>query len=169
MCIRDSSNSVGKNIAKNNTTQAGQGGLTVKGSILYNSGSDNLYIAATTSVVDYAIYNNIFYGATGYNINFATAGVEYIRDELIGYNAFGNASTANTNNLTARNGDVTLTADPFTNAASNDYTLNSTAGGGADCKDVGFPLTVASITNYIDLGALQLAGSSGERTSIWIG
>lgn len=49
-------------------------------------------------------------------------------------------------------GEVTLTADPFT--SSSDLTLNATAGGGAACKDV-------ALGPNLDAGAAQSAGAGG--------
>lgn len=59
--------------------------------------------------------------------------------------------------------DVTLTADPFTNATGNDFSLNATAGGGAAVKGAGFPgvLPNGGGTGHIDGGALQTAGGGG--------
>lgn len=53
---------------------------------------------------------------------------------------------------------VTLTADPFVNAASNDFDLNSVLGGGAACRAAGFPGTLLgspNSTGYADIGAFQ--------------
>lgn len=54
---------------------------------------------------------------------------------------YSNTSGAYIGQITAANsiGAVTLTADPFTNRAANDYTLNNTAGGGADCRAAAYP------------------------------
>ncbi len=55
-----------------------------------------------------------------------------------------------------------LSAGPFTNAAGNDFSLNSTAGGGALCKAAGIPGSTASTQlpglsslAYPDIGAVQ--------------
>lgn len=62
------------------------------------------------------------------------------------------------NNWPAGTGDVTLSTSPFTNGGSNDFSLNSTAGGGAAAKGLGFPgaLSVGG-TGHLDPGALQSA------------
>jgi hypothetical protein len=59
---------------------------------------------------------------------------------------------------------ILLTVDPYTDAASDDYSLNNTAGGGADLRAAGFP--VFGQTDYADIGALQHAdpaASGGAR------
>lgn len=60
-------------------------------------------------------------------------------------------------------GFLTLTADPFTNAASLDFSLNSTAGGGALLKGAGYPSAPPglSTTSYPNVGAVQSQASSG--------
>jgi hypothetical protein len=52
--------------------------------------------------------------------------------------AAGNNTTANFSGCTEE-GSIALTADPFTNAAGGDFSLNSAAGGGALLKGAGLP------------------------------
>lgn len=56
-------------------------------------------------------------------------------------------------------GFVTLTASPFTNAASGDFSLNTTAGGGSSCRAAGYPgvFPNGTTTGYVDIGAAQHA------------
>ncbi len=51
----------------------------------------------------------------------------------------------------------TLTVSPFTNAAAGDFSLNTTAGGGAVCRGAGIPGAFPGIstTGYRDTGAVQ--------------
>lgn len=58
---------------------------------------------------------------------------------------------------------ITLSADPFTNAAGLDFSLNSTAGGGALLKGVGWPQSFPGLagTSYPDIGAYQSQGGGG--------
>lgn len=72
------------------------------------------------------------------------------------------------NNWPAGAHDVTLSVSPFTNGASNDFSLNSTAGGGAALKGVGFPgvYVGGGGTGHLDIGALQ---SSGGAAAVTIG
>jgi hypothetical protein len=57
----------------------------------------------------------------------------------VNYNAFYANTSGARLGVSAGANDVTLTADPFTNAAGNDFTLNNTSGGGAACRGAGFP------------------------------
>lgn len=74
--------------------------------------------------------NNIIYGNGGWGINGAPTGE-------VGFNAYGSNTSGNVNGTNPSTGDVTLTANPFTNAGAGDYSLNTTAGGGAACRDAG--------------------------------
>tara|TARA_R100000353_G_C6510456_1_gene196502 strand:+ start:364 stop:1794 length:1431 start_codon:yes stop_codon:yes gene_type:complete len=72
-------------------------------------------------------------------------------------NGFYN-NTANYQNWSGRSGDVILTADPFTDASAGDYSLNTTAGGGAACRGAINPFEftpIVSPVGYGDIGALQ--------------
>ena len=106
------------------------------GNTIANNGGDGIGGGAGASNVNRltVIQNNILYGNTDYGINFNLA-------TLIpcgGNNAFGANGSGPTNNWTADASDVTLSADPFTNAAGGDYSLNNNAGGGALCKGAGY-------------------------------
>jgi hypothetical protein len=73
----------------------------------------------------------------------------YVRANAWGSNTSGNYASA----LGAGLGDKTLTADPFTDYTTGDFSLNSATGGGALCKGAGYP------TNR-DIGAVQTLASS---------
>lgn len=85
-----------------------------------------------------------------------TSGARNLADGTPG--TFALASHTNTQ-------DVTLTADPYTNAAGGDFSLNSTAGGGAAAKGTAQPgaIVAHTATGAMDFGAFQAAatGSSG--------
>ncbi len=75
---------------------------------------------------------------------------------------FGN--TANTAGSPVRNVNFqSLSGDPFTNAAGNDFSTNSTAGAGALLRAAGNPAswTGLSTTSYPDIGAAQSASAAG--------
>ena len=101
---------------------------------------DGVYNGSSPGI--YAI-NTIFYGNTGYGINQPVPGnqwyIVYLKTCALGANSSGDF-----NNLPGiiNEGAVTLTADPFTNQSAGDFSLNSTAGGGAACKQAGFPTVI---------------------------
>jgi len=124
------------------------GGATYKSQVLANSihgnASDGLSMTSAAAIGSTIVANNIFYDNAGYGIN-ATVGSQALNDRLrtfIDYNAFGSNASGALNNLSAGGNDITLSADPFTNAAGDDFTLNNTSGGGASLKSVAFPTSI---------------------------
>lgn len=105
--------------------------------------------------------NCISYGNTGYGFNSSTA-AGGIFATVMGCATGGNtAGDFNSTNIPTANkiGHVTLTGNPFANAGSYDFSLNSTSGAGAACKAVGigsFPSGAS--TGYPDIGAVQSRG-----------
>ncbi len=86
-----------------------------------------------TAPISLTLVNNIIYDNGGYGVSCSVEPPVYAQYS----NAFGSNTSGNRNNFTSDSTDVTLTADPFTNAAGGDYSLNATAGGGAACRDAG--------------------------------
>lgn len=132
--------------------------------------AQGVYLLGNSSIVPtrFACYNNIFYGNT-YDIRAANAITEsQLVAPLYMTNAFGN----NTNHLTnffSGGDEITLTADPFVDAANDDFELNSTAGGGVLVRAMAYPTVFlgSSTTNYQDVGATQHedAGGGGGQHS----
>jgi hypothetical protein len=57
---------------------------------------------------------------------------------------------------------IDLSADPYTNAAAADFTLNNTAGGGVLLRSAGFPGSITGGgTAYLDVGTYQVAAGGG--------
>lgn len=106
--------------------------------------------------------NCIAYGNSGFGFKSgAFSGGHFTFNDAAGNNTSGNFSG------TIDEGAITLTADPFTNAAGGDFSINNTAGGGALLRAAGLRfgdgLTYDQI-NYIDVGVFQhqdTGGSSG--------
>jgi hypothetical protein len=86
-------------------------------------------------------------------------------DNLYLYNcAGGNNTNGNTSNIQSQNivNFVALTANPFINAAGNNFALNTAALGGMLLKAMGLPGQLAknslpglSTLNYLDIGGIQ--------------
>ena len=128
---------------------------------------NNFYNATNEAVRDnqgngytYLVDNNIFWGGT-YGFYAASFGSSV---GMTNANAYGNLSVANYTGIPAgyNSSDIALTASPFKNPSTPDFSLNSTAGGGALLKAAGFPGVTAAGTGYLDIGALQSQGSSGS-------
>jgi hypothetical protein len=109
--------------------------------------------AATTGIIENAIFWNCTTALFSEN-NQSCAG------STITNCAFGsNGTNLGTGWTTAtQTANVTLTGDPFTNLASDDLTLDSTAGEGAACRNAG--------TSGLDIGRYQVLGPSFASASL---
>lgn len=133
-------------------------------SVLASNGNSGLRTIAD-DFIPFSFSNVIFWNNGGYGAESTGSPPGYL---CICYsNAYGsNTSGARLGWPASLNGDLTLTADPFTNAAAGDYSLNNTAGGGAVVKATGFPGNTAQLnfggfgTGFSDVGALQSSGGS---------
>lgn len=119
-------------------------------------------IIAGNAIIPFGnISNNIFDANGTYGIDGASGTTQL--PWMIYTNAFYNNTTAATRNINAGIGTITLTANPYTTIGSN-FALNSTSGGGAVLKAVGWPgITNSFGTGYSDIGALQSQGSVSEQ------
>ena len=96
---------------------------------------------------------NTIYSVTNGIFNNDTGVVE--STTLLIKNAIGSAATARYSGFgdLPLPGDITLTADPFVDAANGDFTLNNVSGGGALLRAVGFQINMAyDWDNMTDLG-----------------
>lgn len=117
--------------------------------------------------------NSLFFdciaeGNTGYGFNI-TSGFSGM-SHCAGYNnTSGNVNYAAVNNHFSES-FVTGTASFFTNAAGDDFSLNDTAGGGAELRAAGklgvFPDGIS--TGYYDIGAVQHADPVGAAGMLFI-
>jgi hypothetical protein len=121
------------------------GTVTVREVTCANNGSDGLYIANSWGG-RYSVANSLFYGNGLWGIALKSGAPTMDASFIATANAFGGnvrgsygiVSTSTVATPTINRGDVTLTADPFTDSASDDYSLNSAAGGGAACQAAGY-------------------------------
>lgn len=160
-------------IAYNNTNVGINGGSNpglVQNCISYGNGSHGFTVQASISM-NQQIVNCIAYGNSGYGFGVSNNNVSWtniLRNCAAGNNTSGSYNTSyittTTNvsmNVTQKIpflGLITLTADPFMAAASGDFRLNNTAGGGALCRVAGWPTVfpgLASTLQYLDVGAVQ--------------
>lgn len=125
----------GVNIASTTTTT-----LVITGNTFEGNGGDGLDLGGANNG-SVTIRNNIFAnhsgaGDVGLRIGAQSGSTAVSCD----YNAFYNNNTHRSGNNTTGAHDVTttLTVDPFTNAAADDWSLNNTAGGGAVLRGAGY-------------------------------
>lgn len=107
--------------------------VILDGCCFVGNGSDGVEVVNNT--IGLASKNCIYWNNTGESINYVSGGQAF---KLARTNGYDSAPV----NFPADDDDVTITADPFTDFANGDYSLNSTSGGGADLKTVGSPSSI---------------------------
>lgn len=128
------------------------GKMSILNNVFYANGRDGYRTTGIYAIGE--ISNNIFVNNVGIGLN-VSALSPVVNDVLIHHNAYYNNGTIRSG-ANAGTGDVTLTGDPFTNAAGNDFSLNNTASAGAACRSVGYPgILIGGGTGYEDIGALR--------------
>lgn len=149
------SNNGGSGIAASNSP------VSIIDSVLASNTSDGL--TATTSQVIF-LSNTIIYGNGGFGVNGNVASVANSGRN----NAYGSNTSGARNNFAAAQGDITLTANPFT--SSTNFAPNNTAGGGAAVKSAGYPgaFPGGTTTGTINVGAVQTAGGGAVTTGAGI-
>lgn len=106
-----------------------------------SNGGDGVRMSINSGQLRVAMWNNIFYGNTGYHLNYPS-NPPFCQSYQT--NAFGANGTGVYNNGSGDTSDITLTADPFTSRTGTppDLSLNATSGGGVLCKGVATPATL---------------------------
>lgn len=152
----------------NNNAQLGTQGqlmIVLSHCNFVSNGIDGLFIRATSG---YSVHldNNIFYGNASWGVLYN--GSSGTMGPVSGSNnAFGSNTAGARSNFPTLPGDISLTADPFTSKSTGDFSLNSTAGGGAACKAAGFPGTLnAGGSGSANIGVLDPAASSSTTISV---
>lgn len=147
------------NIVANNTGASSDGiqvnyNVTIFGNTVYGNGRDGIRNTANFNI-SYLIQRNVLVNNGGYGLNFS--GGLVIAAPEYDNNAYYNNTSGTRNNCGSGSSDVILTASPFTNAGSGDFSLNATAGGGAASRAAGIPGAFPGglTTGYPDIGAVQ--------------
>lgn len=127
----------GNGVASGNTTF-----LQIVNCAIGASAANGIEIAGSNSTGTFCmliVINTVIESNTGVGIkNDSTDGIGTI---FLQSNAFRNNTGGDYGGLglAAQPSDITLTAEPFTSPGTGDFSLNSTAGGGALLKQAGFP------------------------------
>lgn len=127
-------------IASNNTGTSdgftlagGEVGMTAVNCTAYGNGRDGFHNGSGNARGVWFV-NCLAVNNSGYGYN--NAGGSPVHNYLCA-GGFPN-TLGNENAITYSYGFVTLSGDPFTNAAGGDFSLNSTAGAGAACRGAGY-------------------------------
>ena len=148
--------------------------MSFRNCIAYGNGSSGFYFPTSATALNAHVQNCIAYNNGAYGIAVA-AGSAALNDRIArgmwDYNFVGANVSSNYQNQSAGANDVALSADPFTDAANDDFSLNNTAGGGAACRAAAFPgaFRGSATTAYKDGGAVQHQDAGGGSGGWWGG
>lgn len=133
--------------------------------VAWNNGKDGIHaVVGNCSIhMENCILglNAAGYGFRGVDV---TSGYAVMRKCAFYSNTSGETTVINPS---LEEGSITLSADPFVDAANGDFRLNSTAGGGAACRNAGIGLfnqtsPAAGTIAYPDIGAVQHQDAGGS-------
>lgn len=144
-------------ISFGNTTANGYGffnqsSATYQNCTSYGNAAAGFRFQSNTGVQSVAA-NCVSVGNAGNGFE-ASASLDLVR--LFNCATQGNLAATSNIPVACMYGTVVLTGNPFTNAAGNDFSLNTTSGAGLACRAAGIPGAFppgASTTSYKDLGA----------------
>lgn len=149
----------------------------VFGNTVYASGQDGIQFSSTEPLGQSNVRNNILVNNGRYGVNGASAAGLSAQPMFDGNFYFGNVTAARNNmndagSVNAINAaapytnvlDVNLSGDPFTNAATNDFSLNAIAGAGLAVRAAGTPGAIPGVATlgFIDGGVFQHQDSGGS-------
>lgn len=141
----------------------GPSSVTVNQCVSYNNTTNGIN---SFQAINFVATNCIIYGNGGYGIS-NTYGASNVFDNAIAVNcAFRNNTSGATLNIPTINNvnPITLTADPFVNAAAGNFALNAVAGGGALLRGLGYGTFPDGLTvGYPDVGVAQSRKAIGKR------
>lgn len=137
-------------------TGTASAGVQYVNCVAYGNGRDGF--RSGSSGQEYV--NCIAEGNTGIGFNITSSTAAAITLNCGAYNNTGGARVATATFQYIELGFITFTASPFTNAAGADFSLNTSAGGGASARAAGYPgvYPAGSMTGYVDVGAVQSMG-----------
>lgn len=148
-------------------------GSTLNRNTIDGNGGDGISCPDLRSFVSCSMFGNLITNHTGagkFGLNISTATLALVTAirRLCDFNFFYNNTAHRSSNLAAGPNDVTLSADPYTSVVSFDYSLNSTAGGGAAVRAAGFPPVIGTYpatgftrAAWPDGGAIQHQDAGG--------
>ena len=156
-CIASGNSGAGFSISASSSSVAG-----IVNCVAYDNGTYGFQLSAAASAPQ-VLTNCIATGNDGYQFGASSTMAAYLMlncaAKADGSGAF-DPNLSNPATLPKRINCITLTADPFVNAAGGNFALNGVAGGGDACKRAGllgaFPGSpTINTTGFQDIGAVQ--------------
>jgi len=131
-------------------------GLTIRNNIFYNQ-SSHVVTGGTDGYGNFSFVNNIVSTCGGYIWNGGGKSVYFSRNAY--HSVTSGVAPAGTGIFGTAN--ISLSGIPFTNAASDDFSLDNTSGEGAACRGISLGFLGSATTGYPDAGAVQHQDSGG--------
>jgi parallel beta-helix repeat protein len=116
-------------------------GRSIKNNIFYGNGGSGIH--GTADVTGEMFSGNVFAGNGGHGINLVVASDSIYSD----YNAFHGNTSGEVSGVSNGPNDITLTADPFVDAASGDFNIDVDSLGGQELRDALVAMPGLAITN----------------------
>ncbi|MDB5312646.1 MAG: hypothetical protein JWO38_6848 [Gemmataceae bacterium] len=140
----------------------------VWGNIVYGNGRDGIRLATSTAGDGVPIFGNVIVNNSGVGLN-STVTVYGGSMLFCDYNAFFNNTGGARTSMPIGPHDVTLTGDPFVNAAGGNFAPNATAGAGAALKAAGWPGVYpgGATQGYVDIG-VQHQDAGGAAGMLYV-
>lgn len=135
--------------------------FVVRNSTVRNNTGDNINTTAVSGG-GLTLENSLIMKAGGKGVNLNSLATTLVSRN----NAYWSNSGGDRANFAAGTGDVALTAEPHSNYASDDFSLNATSGAGASCRAAGFPGAGQLGNGYGDIGPLQHQDAGGGSGGI---
>jgi len=164
-------------LAWNNTGSTGRGfvatstGGYFNNCLAYGNAQAGFYSSAGSNARGTAWWNCVSVNNSTHGFAASTTAVGVTLFNCAGYN--NTSGNVQSGAFAENNGFITLTADPFVNAASLNFALNTTSGGGAALRAAGLPITwpgaSGSMIGYLDVGPAQHADPTVTVRSNWMG
>lgn len=159
-----------------NVTGLATGSFAINGGSIYNCENGIATDANPTDDLDPMLLKGIVIYLMGNNGINNTAGTQEVGGFVISDIAMGGLTGSRTSmSNVLENNAITLTGDPFVDAASGDFQLNNTAGAGAECRNVlpssGWKGSGMGSVKTEAIGAVQVAagsGGSGSSDFFWL-
>jgi hypothetical protein len=133
---------------------------TVMGNVAHANGRDGLRCA--DFLLSQLVRNNVSTSNGAYGLRY-TGSVTLPVTGTVDYNAFYNNTSGARDKFTAGTHDVTLSGDPYTNAAGGNFAPNNTSGAGAALRAAGIPgpTPAGTTTGYRDIGVQHQDSGGG--------
>ena len=144
----------------------------IQNCVIWNNGRDGIRDVSAGSLLSLGVHNCIIGKNAGFGVNNNSGTVLATSSTYPSVqarnNAFGSGSMANGSGV-GSNWDVdssnitTVSADPFTASGGNDWTLNNSNPGGAQCTNAGIPSSLPGLTGtgYPDVGVYRHQDPAG--------